>query len=459
MPNTPLQTHHVHLITTTTAVAMLGFFDYLLVVYLKDIILANFFGGQDMAWLYGIGTMGLFAGAYLAHPVGGFLLGQYGDVNGRRAVLLLSMLGLSVFTLIMAFLPTYEQIGILAPILFIIARFGQGMAFGGQVPATIVLLIEQLPLRRVSFGCGMVLAGELSGLFLVDFLTILLDETLSHVSMLQFGWRMLFLVGGLLSALALLLLKNTQETPLTAQTPNRHADEEHTLSAMSFDGLTKQQVQHLADNNIFYDKPTDSHTFLQIFANNRLTVLLPAVVLSWVIISVFIVIGMILPQILDIHFNISESDLTFGSGISTLFMIIGCIFYGYVSDRVNIGRLMMWGGLLLIANTTLFFIQLNFGSRLMLVWFATLGFSGGMIATLPVLMTRLFPSKIRLTSIAFTYNTTYVVVAGGLPSLLSLAVFYLPLASALYLLLVGLSVVFLGLYFYYLPRSERDITR
>lgn len=459
MPNTPLQTHHVHLITTVTTVAMLAFFDYLLVAYLKDIILINFFGGHEKTWLYSIGTVGLFVGAYLAHPVGGFLLGQYGDVNGRRAVLLLSLLGLSVFTLLIAFLPTYEQMGILSPILFTIARFGQGMAFGGQVPATLVLLIEQLPLRRVSFGCGMVLAGGLVGLFLVDFMTILLSDTFSHVSMLQFGWRILFATGGILSALALLLFKNMHETPITTQSPNRHADEEHTLSAMSFDGLTKQQVQDLAENNIFYNKPTDSHTFLQILTNNRLTVLLPAVVLSWAMLSIFIVIGMILPNILDITFNISESELTFGSGISTLFMIIGCIFYGYVADRVNIGRLMMYGGVLLIFNTALFFAQLNFGSQLMLVWFAFLGFSGGMIATLPVILARLFPTKIRLTSIALTYNVTYVVVAGSVPYLLSLAVFYLPLASALYLLLVGLTVVFLGLYFYYLPRSELDITR
>ncbi|OBX59889.1 hypothetical protein A9Z63_10160 [Moraxella lacunata] len=461
MPQATLSSHHIRLIATVASVTMLAFFDYALVFYLKEVIADNFFGGREVMWLYSMQAVGLFLGAYIAHPIGGFLLGQYGDVNGRQAVLFLSLFGLTVFTLILAFLPTYQHLGVLASILFILARFGQGLAYGGQIPSALVLITEQLPMRHVGFGCGIVVAGALAGLLFIKFLVTYLVGSLSYTDMLSYGWRIPFLVGGVLSAGLLLSLKLLKETPISTQTKDRHDTEEHTLSAMSFDGLTKTQIQDLANTNIFNEdkQVAQKHSFLQIITKNRLSSLIPAILVSWIVLSVFIVIAMIMPELLNINFSISESNLIFGSGIATLFMMIGCVFYGYLADRMNIGKVMIFGGILLIVNTSLFFAQLRYGGELILLWSALLGFSGGMIATLPAVLVRLFPSKIRLTSIALTYNVTYALVAGGVPSLLAFATFHLPLAPALYLLWVGLVTIFLSFYIYYLPRSERDIAR
>lgn len=127
---TTLSSYHVRLIATVALVSMLAFFDYVLVFYLKETIIDNFFGGREIKWLHSMQVGGMCLGVYVAHLVGGFLLGQYGDVNGRQAVLFLSLLGLTVFTFIIAVLPTYQHVGVLAPILFILARFGQGLAYG-----------------------------------------------------------------------------------------------------------------------------------------------------------------------------------------------------------------------------------------------------------------------------------------------------------------------------------------
>lgn len=405
--------------------------------------------------------MGLFLGAYIAHPIGGFLLGQYGDINGRRAVLSLSLLGLIIFTLIMAFLPTYDYFGVFAVILFTLTRFGQGLAYGSQIPSALVLMTEQLPIRYVGFGCGVILASILAGLILVKFLVAFLVDTLSHVDMVSYGWRIPFLVGTLLSIGALYALKSLDEVPMEAQIKNRQEQAGHTLSTMSFDGLTQKQIQEPAGENIFsHDKPViHPHSFLNIITKNRLSSLIPAVLASWIVLSVFIVIAILMPNLLDMNFVIAEEELIFGSGISTLFMMIGCVFYGYLTDRMNVGKVMIAGGIFLIITTSLFFAQIRLGSSFLLIWSALLGFSGGMVATLPAVLARLFPSKIRLTSVALTYNATYVVVAGAMPTLLMIATFYLPLAPALYLLWVGLIAIFLSFYIYYLPRSERDIAR
>lgn len=459
---TTLSSYHVRLIATVALVSMLAFFDYVLVFYLKETIIDNFFGGREIKWLHSMQVGGMCLGVYVAHLVGGFLLGQYGDVNGRQAVLFLSLLGLTVFTFIIAVLPTYQHVGVLAPILFILACFGQGLAYGGQIPSALVLLTEQLPMRRVGFGCSFVMVGVLVGVLLVSLLSNFLANTLTYVDMLSYGWRIPFVVGAMLSVLLLLSLQFIKETPIITQTKERHATEEHTLSAMSFDGLTTTQIQDLADSNIFCDDKPQSiqkSSLVQIITKNRLSSLVPAVLVSWIMMSIFIVIAMMMPTLLNISFVISESILTFGSGIAVFFMMIGCAFYGYLVDRVNVGMVMIFGGILFIANTSLFFVQLGRGSDLTLLWFALFGFSGGLIATLPAVLTRLFPTKIRLTSIALTYNVTYVLVAGCMPSLLAFVTFHLPLTPALYLLWVGLVTIFLSFYIYYLPRSERDITR
>lgn len=454
--------YHIRLIATVASVTMLAFFDYALVFYLKEVIIDNFFGGCEVMWLYSVQVVGLFLGVYITHPIGGFLLGQYGDINGRRAVLFLSLLGLTVFTFIIAVLPTYQHLGMIAPILFILARFGQGLAYGGQIPSALVLLTEQLPIRRVGFGCSFVMVGALAGVLLVSLLSNFLENTLSYADMLSYGWRIFFVIGGVLSASLLLSLRPLKEISIDVQTEDRHAIEEHTLSAISFDGLTKTQIQDLADINIFHDdrpQPIQKSSLVQIIAKNCLSSLVPAVLVSWIMLSVFIVIAIIMPMLLDISFVMSESILAFGSGIAVFFMMIGCAFYGYMADRINVGKVMIFGGIFFIINTSLFFVQLRMGSDLMLLWFALFGFSGGMIATLPAVLTRLFPSKIRLTSIALTYNVTYALVAGGVPSLLAFATFHLPFAPALYLLWVGLLTIFLSFYIYYLPRSEQDIAR
>lgn len=461
MPNTPLSSRHHRLIAVTACVTMLAFFDYALVFYLNQIITTIFFGDHELSWLSSIQTLALFIGAYIAHPIGGFLLGQYGDINSRRAVLSLSLLGVTAFTLIIAFLPTHEYFGVFAMLLFILARFGQGLAYGGQIPSALVLMTEQLPIRYVGFGCGIILASVLAGLLLVKFLVTFLSNTLSHADMVSYGWRMLFLIGGVLSIGALYSLKLLDEIPIDTQIKERQAEAGHTLSAMSFDGLTHQQIQDLASNNIFYhDKQIiERQSFIKIITNNPLSSLIPAILVSWIMLSVFIVIAVLMPKLLNMNFAISQGELIFGSGIATLFMMIGCVFYGYLTDRMNVGKIMIVGGVLLIFNTSLFFWQVQLGTNFLLVWSALLGFSGGMVATLPAVLTRLFPSKIRLTSIALTYNMTYALVAGGLPTFLALATFYLPLAPALYLLWVGLIAIFLSFYIYYLPRSERDIAR
>lgn len=111
-----------------------AFFDFLIYLYLADIMATAFFPANIDPAITKVQGLGLFAIGYLARPLGGIIFGRYGDIKGRKPILLISILVTAVSLLAMACLPTYGQWGLIAPTLFIVLRLIQGMAFGLYVP-------------------------------------------------------------------------------------------------------------------------------------------------------------------------------------------------------------------------------------------------------------------------------------------------------------------------------------
>ena len=110
------------------------FFDFLIYLYMADYISSAFFPANIDSGMTRLQGLGLFAVGYLARPLGGILFGRYGDMKGRKPLLLISMLATALCMVGIAILPTYAQWGVIAPSLFIILRLIQGMAFGVYVP-------------------------------------------------------------------------------------------------------------------------------------------------------------------------------------------------------------------------------------------------------------------------------------------------------------------------------------
>ena len=119
-----------------------AYFDFLIYLFMADIISATFFPINDDPILAKLQALSLFIAGYLTRPIGAFLFGRYADVKGRRPALLISALLIAMTALITACLPTYAQVGIWAPILFFIARLFQGIAFGAHTPLGWVYIAE-----------------------------------------------------------------------------------------------------------------------------------------------------------------------------------------------------------------------------------------------------------------------------------------------------------------------------
>lgn len=118
----------------------LGFYDFIIFVFFAAVVGELFFPADIPEWLRQVQTFGIFAAGYLARPLGGIIMAHFGDLVGRKKMFTLSILLMALPTLAIGLLPTYESMGIVAPLLLLLMRVLQGAAIGGKSPAPGCLL-------------------------------------------------------------------------------------------------------------------------------------------------------------------------------------------------------------------------------------------------------------------------------------------------------------------------------
>lgn len=191
----------------------LEFYDFVVYAFLAVYIGRAFF--PPSAPLAGVlAALAVFGAGFVARPVGAWVLGRYADRAGRRPALLLSMLLITLATVAMALLPTYEQSGALAPLLLVICRLVQGFAYGGEAGPTTAWLLEIAPPGRRMLYSACFFAGQGAAVALAGLVGSLLATLLSAQDMQAWGWRVPFLLAALLAPLMLMLRRHMQESPL-----------------------------------------------------------------------------------------------------------------------------------------------------------------------------------------------------------------------------------------------------
>ena len=146
----------------------LEFYDFIIFVFFAAVVGKLFFPAEMPEWLRQLQTFGIFAAGYLARPLGGIVMAHFGDLLGRKRMFTLSIFLMAVPTLVMGLLPTYEQIGIWAPLALLLMRVVQGAAIGGEVPGAWVFVAEHVPSRHIGYACGTLTSGLTAGILLAD---------------------------------------------------------------------------------------------------------------------------------------------------------------------------------------------------------------------------------------------------------------------------------------------------
>jgi MFS family permease len=192
----------------------LEYYDWFIYAQAAALVFPSIFfpGGNPTVAL--IAALGTYAVGYVARPIGAFVLGQWGDKHGRKNVLVLAMLLMGASTFAVALLPTYDQVGILAPALLLVLRLVQGFAVAGELSGASAMIVEHAPFGRRGFYASFALQGTQAGQIIAAAVFLPLSALLSGEAFKSWGWRVPFLLSALVVFAGYMIRRRVDETPV-----------------------------------------------------------------------------------------------------------------------------------------------------------------------------------------------------------------------------------------------------
>ena len=392
----------------------LEFYDFIIFVFFAAVVGRLFFPADMPEWLRQLQTFGLFAAGYLARPLGGILMAHFGDLLGRKRMFTLSIFMMAVPTLIMGLLPTYAQIGVWAPLSLLLLRVIQGAAIGGEVPGAWVFVAEHVPARHVGYACGTLTSGLTAGILLGSLMATLINSLYTPQEVLDWAWRLPFLVGGVFGLFSVYLRRWLHETPVFAELQQRKA-----LAA---------------------EVPLKT-----VLREHRPAILL-SMLLTWLLSACIVVLILMTPSVLQTAYGIAAATALKANSLAIVCLSGGCIGAGILADRFGAGRVFMFGSLLLAAVTWTFYSNLAAHPDWLFGLYALTGLCVGMIGAVPFVMVRAFPAPVRFSGLSFSYYLAYAIFGGLTPMAVALLLTRSPLGPAYYVMALCLLGLGLGVY-------------
>ena len=220
--------HPIRSIVAASAGNLVEWFDFYVYAFTALYFSAAFFpGGSDTAQL--MKTSGVYALGFFARPLGSWIFGRLADRTGRRRSMVIAVLMMCFGSLMVACLPTYEQIGSLAPLLLTVARVIQGISVGGEYGTSAAYMSEVARPGRRGFYASFQYVTLIGGQLLATIVLVLLQSALTLDELRAWGWRIPFIIGAVAALVALYLRRSLEETT-TAET--RSHEDAGTLRAL-----------------------------------------------------------------------------------------------------------------------------------------------------------------------------------------------------------------------------------
>ena len=195
--------------------ASIEWYDFFLYGTAAALIFPTVFFPAEMPPLVSqLASFSTFAVGFIARPIGAVVFGHFGDRLGRKATLVAALLTMGISTVVIGALPTYDTIGLAAPILLTLCRFGQGLGLGGEWGGAVLLAIENAPPgKRAWYGMFPQLGAPI-GFFLSSAVFLALSDRLTDPQFFAFGWRIPFLASAVLVLVGLYVRLTITETPV-----------------------------------------------------------------------------------------------------------------------------------------------------------------------------------------------------------------------------------------------------
>jgi len=194
---------------------MIEWYDFYIFGSLAAVMSALLFPGKDPTWDL-IKTWALFATGFIVRPFGALVFGRIGDLIGRKYAFLVTLTVMGLSTFLIGLLPTYAQIGVLAPIILLVLRLLQGLALGGEYGGAAVYVAEHVPDNKRGFYTSFIQITATLGLFVSLGVVLGTKSLMTDANWKAWGWRIPFLLSILLVAMSLYIRLKLKESPLYA---------------------------------------------------------------------------------------------------------------------------------------------------------------------------------------------------------------------------------------------------
>ncbi|MCX2523009.1 MFS transporter [Larsenimonas rhizosphaerae] len=390
----------------------LEFYDFVIFVFFSTVVGTLFFPSEMPEWLRQVQTFGIFAAGYLARPLGGVIMAHFGDLLGRKKMFMFSICLMAVPTLIMGLLPTYDTIGIAAPLLLLLMRVLQGAAIGGEAPGAWVFVTEHVPSRHTHFACGTLSAGLVGGILLGSIVATVINAAFSQAQISEFAWRFPFILGGVLGFVTMYLRRWLHETPVFAEMQAR-----------------KTLAQELPVKTI-------------LTRHGRSVILSMGV--TWILTAAVVVTVLMAPPLLKSVTGIDPQTMQLANSVSILAVLVGCVFAGWLADRLGPGPVLAFFSLGLALCFGLFYSTMLTSTEHVFSLYALSGFFVGLVGVIPGIAVNSFPAAVRFTGLSFSYNVAYAIFGGLTPMGVSFFMALDPMAPVYYIAFIGALGMMIG---------------
>jgi MHS family proline/betaine transporter-like MFS transporter len=363
----------------------LEWYDFALYGHLAVLLSQHFFPSDNPTTSL-LATYGTFAAGFLIRPLGAVLFGYLGDTYGRKHSLAISIMMMAIPTACIGLLPTYAQIGIWAPILLTIIRLLQGLSLGGEFSGSITFIVEHSKDHKRGLAGYASFASLVIGMLMGSLTATLVAKAMSPADFESWGWRLPFLFGIVIGVVGFYIRHHTHESPkytehkeagTISKTPVREAFRKHPWAMMQAVGI------YLTGTVSFYT--------LFVFMLGFLTKTL--------------------------HHPYEDALLI--NVITSLVVLASSFVSAYLSDTVGRKRILIAATIgfvvlcypIFLATTTGGFWQVLAAQTV----FAIL--MGTYFAPIPAILVELFPTSVRYTGMAISYNLSAALFGGTLPML------------------------------------------
>ncbi len=402
----------------------LEWYDYALYAQFAYIIGLKFFPKTEFVEIL---TFALFAAGFLVRPLGGILFGQIGDKFGRRSALVIGIMMMAIPTAGIGLLPSYESIGIVAPIILAIIRLIQGFSLGGEFSGCIAYIVEHSPDDKrglagsasfVSMCLGMLMGVGVANVF---------SYVLSEEDLLSWGWRIPFIFGLLIGLIGLYIRSHLAESP----------------------------IYKAAKEGGYLSKTPLRETFTKYWKE-----LLMAIIIYINVTAPFYTTTVFMKYFMQ---NIGYTEQQ-GSVVCAIILITMTIVFpisAYISDKIGRKPVIIFGSILYILGIYPIFMALVsmnyiFAILSQIIFAIIIGIYMGPV---PTLLVELFPTRVRFTGVALSYNLSAAIFGGTTP-MIGTALYQFSgnnLALAYYLTVLAIFV--LGIIFFYKETYKNNLSK